>query len=116
MEIKRKTKTEFKPFTARLLVHADPKAMTGHNGTPNPAADLHRFPVGEGEFLANTADNAKYGDQVIPSLIITVPGFGHLTVSPSEVKQLLVMLEEIQAKSRNPGTFVGREATVSGTV
>jgi hypothetical protein len=116
MMIKRKTKEEFKPFKARLLVYPDPGAMTGHNGTPNPAAAMHRFGIGEGELHANTADNAKHGDQILPALEITVPGFGTLHVSPGELHQLLVMIEEVQAKARHAATFVGRECAVSGTV
>jgi hypothetical protein len=114
--IKRKTKEEFKPFKARLLVYPDPNAMTGHNGTPNPAAAWHRFGIGEGELYANVDDNAKYGDQIVPALEITVPGFGTLHVSSGELHQLLVMIEEVQAKARHAATFVGRECAVSGTV
>ena len=116
MMIKRKTKEEFKPFKARLLVYPESSAMTGHNGTENPAAAMHRFGIGEGELRANADDNAKFGDQIVPQLTITVPGFGELIVSPGEVHQLLVMIEETQAKARHAATYVGRECAVSGTV
>lgn len=116
MEIKRKTTSEFKPFKARLLVYPDPGATTGHNGTPNPAAAMHHFAIGEGELHANAIDNAKHGDQIVPALEIIVPGFGTLHVSPGELHQLLMMLEEVQAKARHAATYVGRECAVSGTV
>lgn len=116
MMIKRKTKEEFKPFKARLLVYPESSAMTGHNGTENPAAAMHRFGIGEGELRANADDNVKHGDQIVPALEITVPGFGTLHVTPGELHQLLVMIEEVQAKARHAATYVGRECAVSGTV
>jgi hypothetical protein len=116
MQIKRKTKSEFKPFKARLLVYPETTATTGNSGTENPAAAMHRFGIGEGELHANVDDNAKFGDQIVPQLTIAVPGFGELIVSPGEVHRLLIMIEETQAKARHAATYVGRECTVSGTV
>lgn len=111
MMIKRKTTEKFASFKASLRVYADDSATTGHDGTSNPAAALHRFGIGEGELHANADGNAKFGDQIVPEMTIAVPGFGDLVVSPGEVHRLLVMIEELQAKARHPGTYVGREAT-----
>ncbi len=114
MMIKRKTKTDFEPFRGRLIVCAAPSAMCGHAGTANPADDVHRFGIGEGELHANADDNAKFGDQVIPSLEIPVKGLGTITLSPGDVHRMLIMIEEIQAKARHPGPFIGR--VCSGTI
>jgi hypothetical protein len=116
MMIKRKTTEKFGSFNAHLRVYADDEAMTGHGGTANPAAAMHRFGIGDGELRKSEEDNAKYGDQIVPELTIVVPGFGELIVSPGEVHRLLVMIEQIQTTSRHPGPYVGRENTVKATV
>lgn len=116
MIIKRKTTEKLTSFVASLRVYADGAAMTGHSGTPDPAASLHRFPIGEGELHALADVNTKLGDQIVPQLTIKVPGFGDLVIAPSEVHRMLVMIEEAQLKARNPGTYVGRESAVNVTV
>jgi len=116
MMIKRKTTEKFASFKARLMIRAADSALCGDHGDINPAAASHRFGIGEGELHANVDDNARFGDQIIPEMTITVPGFGELIVTPGEVHQLLVMIEEAQAKARNPGTYVGRESAVKVSV
>lgn len=113
MQIKRKTKSEFKPASIRLRVYAAPDAMTGHSGTPNCAAPIYRCALGEGELRANADDNAKFGDQIVPELTLAVPGFGDCILSPAEVHRLLIMIEEIQARARHAATFIGRELSVT---
>lgn len=116
MMIKRKTMEKFNSFKAQLRVYADDSKMLGHSGDKNPAAAMHRFGIGEGELRQSAEDNQTFGDQIVPEMTIHVPGFGDLVVSPGEVHQLLIMIEEAQKKARHPGTYVGRESAVKVTV
>lgn len=115
MEIKRKSATTPSEFRARLLVYPDADA-NGHAPSTDPAGIRHRFGIGAGELLASAEVNAKCGDQIVPALEITVPGFGTLLVTPNEVHQLLVMIEEIQTKARHAATYVSRDGAVSVSV